>query len=325
MYVSMIAFFLVLVSKGQAEIGIIVLLIPMLDRIQRVVGRTVELVTVIIEANAYLNVLDPMLEEKHDAQKTARPSASWAHIGVRDLRFDYTSGQDQFQLRVDEMQFSRGQRIGIIGRSGHGKSTFLDLLAGHHEPQWGTVSIDGSPYATIEQNFFRDTFSFIAQDADLFNMTLRENILLGVDVRQDRLHEILKGSHLLPLVKQLKDGLDTMVGERGIRLSMGERQRVNIARGIVLNREVYLFDEVTSNVDKQTERRIFDYLFETLRGKTVFIVSHRVENLQRMDRILIFEDGKIAGDGTYAELERTNAIFRNLLAHPDKPTAAPKE
>lgn len=322
MYLAIMGYFLVGIGNGTAQIGIIVLLIPMLERIQRVIGRTIELITTIIEADAYLDGIEGMIDEGDTAEQFMTALPQWSTIRVTNLTFDYTSGQDEFRLSVPSLSIRRGERVGIIGRSGHGKSTFLDLLGGHHRPQQGTIAIDETPYADISTAFFRETFSFIAQDAELFNMSLRENILLGHEVDPDRLREILDGAHLAPLVKQLKHGLDTVVGERGVRLSLGERQRVNIARGVVLNREVYLFDEVTSNVDKETERRILVYLFERLRGKTLFVVSHRVENLSTMDRILVFDGGALVADDTFEHLKHDNAIFRALLAHPSR-TATP--
>ncbi|MBI3963985.1 MAG: ABC transporter ATP-binding protein [Candidatus Kerfeldbacteria bacterium] len=321
MEIAVLAVFVTLVSVGHAQVGIIVLLLPILERTFRVIGRTVELVITIIEANAELNVLEPMVQSDILSSQDRQLASTWNTIRVRDVAFDYTSGADQFRLAVQDETFQRGMRIGVVGRSGHGKSTFLDLVAGHYRPQQGAVTIDSIPATDLSPTFIAQTFSFIAQDAELFNMTLRENILLGADVPQDRLQDILEGTHLAALIKQLKSGLDTVVGERGVRLSLGERQRVNIARGIILNREVYLFDEVTSNVDKQTERRIFDYLFRTLAGKTIFIVSHRVENLQSMDQILIFEDGRVAARGTFDQLMASSPIFRQLLTHPTPPTA----
>ncbi|MDP3964365.1 MAG: ATP-binding cassette domain-containing protein, partial [bacterium] len=118
-------------------------------------------------------------------------------------------------------------------------------------------------------------------------------------------------------IATLKDGLDTMVGERGVKLSTGERQRVNIARGIVLNRDIYLLDEITSNLDRETERKILEYLFSALEDKTILYVTHRLENLRDFDSVLLFDQGRLIAQGSFNELQNSQPLFRELVEHPE--------
>ena len=268
--------------------------------------------------NAYLGNIEPFLQSEATELKTT-PNApdAWSAIQLKGVRFKHQESEDRFELAIDDLTIRRGERIGIAGKSGHGKSTLFDLLARHHRPWSGVISLDNQPFESLPKEFFARHLSFMTQDAELFSMTLRDNLLLGQEVPAERLDTVINGAGLRTLVDGLKDGLDTIVGERGVRLSTGERQRVSIGRGILLNRDIYLLDEITSNIDRDTEGRILEFLFKELKGKTVLFITHRIDNLRNMDRIILVDEGRIVAESTFTQLERTSELFRELLAHPE--------
>ena len=318
LYIVTIAWFLSEFIQGRTTAGTIVLLVYALDRLANLISNTVESVTFVVEMNAYLGNIEPFLQSEATELKTT-PNApdAWSAIQLKGVRFKHQESEDRFELAIDDLTIRRGERIGIAGKSGHGKSTLFDLLARHHRPWSGVISLDNQPFESLPKEFFARHLSFMTQDAELFSMTLRDNLLLGQEVPAERLDTVINGAGLRTLVDGLKDGLDTIVGERGVRLSTGERQRVSIGRGILLNRDIYLLDEITSNIDRDTEGRILEFLFKELKGKTVLFITHRIDNLRNMDRIILVDEGRIVAESTFTQLERTSELFRELLAHPE--------
>lgn len=318
LYVLTIAWFLNEFRHGRTTAGAIVLLVYALDRLGGLISNTVESVTFVVEMNAYLGNIEPFLKPEAAELKTelGAPDA-WSAIQLKNVLFKHQESEDRFELAIDDLTIRRGERIGLAGKSGHGKSTLFDLLARHHRPWSGAISLDGQPFESLPKEFFARHLSFMTQDAELFSLTLRDNLLLGQDVAPDRLDRVIDGAGLQPLVAGLKEGLDTVVGERGVRLSTGERQRVSIGRGILLNRDIYLLDEITSNIDRDTEGRILKFLFKELEDKTVLFITHRIDNLRAMDRIILIDEGRLVAEGTFSQLEKNNKLFRELLAHPE--------
>ncbi|MDP3964167.1 MAG: ABC transporter ATP-binding protein [bacterium] len=316
-FISSIVFFVNEVAQGRATVGVIVLLVYALDRILRLIESTIESVTWIVETNAYLKTLEPFVKKETAPAQTLRASVSWSAIRLRNIEFHHPQSEDAFVLRIDSLEIKRGEKIGIVGKSGHGKSTFFDLLARHFITNREHILLDRRPYHELPEEFFARHLSYITQDAELFSISLRDNILLGRDVPDGVLREIVAGCDLERLIATLKDGLDTMVGERGVKLSTGERQRVNIARGIVLNRDIYLLDEITSNLDRETERKILEYLFSALEDKTILYVTHRLENLRDFDSVLLFDQGRLIAQGGFNELQSSQPLFRELVEHPE--------
>lgn len=319
LFVGTVSWFLYALSQGQTTPGTIVLIVYALDRLGGLISGTVEEMTIVIEADTYLAALSPFFTP--EPAVTALPYDSgnnpWSAITLQNVQFRHREDGDAFHLAVDHLVIGNGERIGVAGKSGHGKSTLFDLLARHHRPTAGELRLDGQPYEALPKSFFARHLSYMTQDAELFSMTLRDNLVLGQDIPDHELQQVIEGCGLQPLVAGLKDGLETLVGERGVRLSTGERQRVSIARGILLNRDLYLLDEITSNIDRDTERQILDFLFTTLKRKTLLFITHRLENLRGMDRIVLMDEGRIVAEGRYRELERGNELFRTLLLHPE--------
>jgi ATP-binding cassette, subfamily B, bacterial len=206
-----------------------------------------------------------------------------------------------------------GQLTALVGRSGAGKSTVLSLAARFYDPTSGTVSLDGVPLSRLGREDLRHELAIVTQDTFLFHSSLRDNIAYGVpDAPADALNAAVDAAQLHDLVARLPDGLDTVVGERGFRLSGGEKQRVAIARALLRQAPYLLLDEATSSLDSQAERRIQAALARLIAGRTVIAIAHRLSTIQRADQILVIDRGRLVERGTHAELLQASGLYQRL-------------
>jgi ATP-binding cassette subfamily C protein len=214
------------------------------------------------------------------------------------------------------LSISRGESVAIVGATGSGKTTLLDILIGLLEPSTGCVTVDGLP---IEHRLagWHANIGYVPQVPYLLDDTLRRNIAMGLeaaDIDEGMLARAVAIARLDGVVAALAEGLETRVGERGIRLSGGERQRVAIARALYRDPALVIFDEATSALDPATEREVADAV-DALRGaRTVIVVSHRLTTVERCNRILLLSDGRITASGSYLELAAGSEAFRQLAA-----------
>jgi len=208
------------------------------------------------------------------------------------------------------MEMPAGGFIGICGPSGAGKSTILRLLFRFYDPDEGRILIDGQDIAHVTQQSLRDALALVPQDVVLFNDTLRSNIVYGrPNASEAEIWDVLEKAHLAEFARSLPDGLETRVGERGLKLSGGEKQRVGVARAILKNPAVLVLDEATSALDSQTEKDVQAALAEAARGRTTIAVAHRLSTIAEADRIFVFEDGHVAESGTHAELLAKGGLY----------------
>ena len=231
-----------------------------------------------------------------------------------DVTFWYP-GRDQPALQHITLSVREGEAIGVVGASGSGKSTFVDLLLGLMEPTSGKIAIDGEPLmAHIEQ--WRERVGYVPQEIFLADDTVAANIAfasLSGSPDPEALDESIRLAHLEGVVRTLPNGLDTMIGERGSRLSGGQRQRIGLARALYRRPRTLVLDEATSALDNETEQLIGQALAE-LRGKlTMLVIAHRLSTVRSCDRIIYLEEGEISGIGSFAELDRTNEGFARLV------------
>ncbi len=208
-----------------------------------------------------------------------------------------------------------GEALGIVGATGSGKSTFVDLLLGFLQPTEGAIRIDGEPLLPHLASW-RAQIGFVPQDIFLVDDTLAANITFGEvsdTISQEQLAEAITLAQLDDVVAELPEGVDTMLGERGVRLSGGQRQRVGLARALYRRPRVLILDEATSALDNETERRISDAL-RTLHGRlTMIVIAHRLSTVRSCDRILYLDDGRVSGLDTFDELDRSNKGFARLV------------
>jgi ATP-binding cassette subfamily B protein len=238
---------------------------------------------------------------------------SSGEIFLERVKFSYGDNIvfDDLTLRIPA-----GQRVGLVGKSGAGKSTFIRLLLHHHDLASGTITIDGSDIASVTQESLRNAISIVPQEPLLFHRTIRENIAYGrPHATQEEIIQAAKLAQAHDFIERLPNGYEALVGERGIKLSGGERQRIAIARAILKNAPILLLDEATSALDSESEVAIQSALHELMQGKTVIAIAHRLSTLREMDRLIVLDHGKITEEGTHSELVNGSGIYADLWRH----------
>lgn len=231
-------------------------------------------------------------------------------IEFRNVNFSYGPERPVFEQL--SLKIPAGQRVGLVGFSGSGKSTFVSTLLRLYDVNGGQILIDDVDISTLGQDTLHEQLSLIPQDPTLFHRTLRENIRYGrLEATDDEVIEAARKAHAHDFIQQMNEGYDAMVGERGVKLSGGQRQRIAIARVILKDAPILILDEATSSLDSITEKAIQDTLDDVMKGKTVLVVAHRLSTIAHLDRILVFDNGKVIEDGAHAELlARKGAYFR---------------
>jgi ATP-binding cassette subfamily B protein len=232
-------------------------------------------------------------------------------IEFQQVTFGYTAERPIF--RDLSVVIPAGQRVGLVGFSGSGKSTFVSLILRLYDIQGGSIRIDGTDIRLMTQESLHQQLSLIPQDPNLFHRTLMENIRYGrLEASEAEVMEAARKAHAHDFVMQIKDKYDSLVGERGVKLSGGQRQRIAIARVVVKNAPILILDEATSSLDSVTEQAIQETLNEVMRGKTVIVVAHRLSTIAHLDRILVFDQGRIVEDGSHAELLARQGAYHEL-------------
>ena len=206
-------------------------------------------------------------------------------------------------LREVSFRVNEGETVALVGATGVGKTTACHLLSRFYEPNAGVVTLGDVDVADVPLSWLRDQIALVSQDVFLLAGTIRENLLLGREgVSDERLEEAVRVSGSDEFVSELVDGLETVVGERGIRLSGGQKQRIALCRALLKDAPVLVLDEATSAVDGATESRIKQALQRATEGRTVLVVAHRLSTITSADRIVVLESGRVVETGTYAEL-----------------------
>ncbi len=302
------------VVVGRYDIGVLVVVIAFFRNIWSSTIRFADIITdFLIMRYDVWRLMEILKEEPYIIDKADAKSFpdTWQRLSVSNVSFTYPDGQQV--LKNVSFNLERGKKIGVVGPSGAGKSTLFKLLTREYLPTKGEILLDGCP---IQDICFEDYFKNIGvmlQETELFNMTLEENIALSSGrIHKKRLASALKTAHINDFLDKLPKGVKTMIGEKGFKLSGGERQRVGIARSIYHEPEILFFDEATSHLDSESEKKIQEALSAVLQASTAVVIAHRLNTIREMDFILVMHKGQIVEEGTPKELVASKGRFWRL-------------
>ena len=260
--------------------------------------------TQLTEAFAGLDRMHEVLGERpedEDPQRTVSLERIQGHVRFEDVTFEYDPGKPVLNgITLDALP---GTSTALVGSSGSGKSTLIGLVAAFANPRSGRVSVDGTDLSTVRLDSYRSQLGVVLQDNFLFDGTIKENILFGrPDASDEQVLEAARISRVDDFASEFEKGLETIIGERGVKLSGGQRQRVAIARAVLADPRILILDEATSSLDSESEALIQEGLAALMRGRTTFVIAHRLSTIRRADQILVLEHGAIVERGTHAEL-----------------------
>lgn len=228
------------------------------------------------------------------------------------VRFHYHD-TDKHVLNDFSLHVRPGETIAFVGESGAGKSTVLNMAIGFYRPTGGRILLDGVPFDELDMRKYRQQIAVVPQNTVLFSGTIRHNITYGLtDVTEEDIERVVRMANMQDVIAQMPDGLDTMIGEHGGKLSGGQRQRIAIARAMIRNPQVILLDEATSALDNISEFIVQKAMRELIRGRTTFIVAHRLSTIRDADRIVVMKNGRVEEIGTYDELLQRRGEFYQL-------------
>jgi ATP-binding cassette subfamily C protein len=257
------------------------------------------------------------LEPSYPHERNPFEDKTTATIQLRDLCFRY--GDGPLVLNDISLDMQEGEKVALVGASGGGKTTLVQVILGLYTPESGSVCFDGVPMSEIGMDVVRDNVATVLQHPALFNDTVRMNLTLGLERSDQQLWRALEIAQLDEVVRELDDGLETLIGRYGIRLSGGQRQRLAVARMVLTEPKVVILDEATSALDTATEGRLHTALQEFLSGRTTIIIAHRLSAVKQADRALVFEDGHIVEEGSHEKLLRNGGLYASLYGKQEHP------
>ncbi len=264
---------------------------------------------------ASMERLNGILEETPeiaDSRELASVGSLKGEIEMRGLTFVAGNGGNPL-LRDIHLSVKRGEKIAVVGRTGSGKTILCNLMVRILEAPEGTIFLDGIPVRRLPLHMLRNSIGYVPQDTFLFSDTIRENIAFGkLHASQDEIDKAARLAQIYDEIMEFPDGMDTVIGEKGITLSGGQRQRIAIARAIVMDPPIFILDDALSSVDIQTEERILEGLERFLQGRTSFLITHRAAPLRRADRIVVLDEGRVAEMGDHGSLLAKGGIYAEL-------------
>jgi ATP-binding cassette subfamily B protein len=314
--VSCMAFasYCALEGKLGVSIGDVVLLTSFFGQLVGSVLIFSNLMPQIAKGFASIRSLGEVLEVPDLEANEGKPEMSQVigEVEFKNVSFTYQQGN---RAAIDEVSLKAlpGQMIALVGPSGSGKSTLINLIIGFLRPQSGSITIDGRDLSQFDLRTFRKFISVVPQESVLFEGSVRDNITYGLgEVSSERVYSALDAANALEFVNELPDGVDTLVGERGARISGGQKQRLAISRALIRDPRVLILDEATSALDSQSERAIQGALESLMKERTTFVVAHRLSTVQRADLILVLEKGRLVESGRHADLVHAGGRYQGL-------------
>jgi subfamily B ATP-binding cassette protein MsbA len=303
-----------LIVQGQLTLGDLFSFTLFLGFLIAPIVQMANIGTQMTEAFAGLDRTSELLSwprEDDDPLRTLTMPPIQGHVVVEDVHFRYD--EDKPVLKGISFEAEPGTVIALVGSSGSGKSTLAGLAASFLEPDEGRVIVDGVDLREVVLASYREQLGLVLQNDFLFDGTIRENLLFArSDATDAEIREAARRAHVLEFTDRFPDGLDTVIGERGVKLSGGQRQRVTIARAILANPRILVLDEATSSLDTESEALIQESLGELLHGRTTFVIAHRLSTIRRADLILVIEDGQVVERGRHDDLIAREGRYHQL-------------
>ena len=292
-------------------IKFILLLFAMLQPIRKLANVNVLFQNGIAAAERVFSVFDN--HDKIPESKNAFKINSFKNsINFKDVNFKY-EGQDSLILDNINLEICKGQTVAIVGKSGAGKTTLTDLLPRFYDPISGNIFIDKINLKDLNLKNLRDLYGIVTQNVILFNDTIKNNIIHGnKNASENDINKAVKSANIQDLVEKLDNGLNTYIGENGVKLSGGEKQRLSIARALIKNPDILILDEATASLDSESEKMVHSAIDNIIKNRTVIIIAHRLSTIINADKILVMNDGKIVESGSHNELLKNNGYYKKL-------------
>ncbi len=311
---GVLLFTILQVFKGRYEVGVIALVLLYFGKIEASASEFAEITHQLITAKIGVARMKAILETpagKEHEGKNPFPR-QWQKIRLEKVAFSF---QGRKVLNGLSLTIRRGEKIGIVGLSGAGKSTLFKLLLKLYADYEGTIKVDDLDLRKIRRGDYLQKTAVVSQETELFNYPLQDNITLKPALKPQEKRDMdraIKIAHVKDFLFKLPQGLKSLVGEKGVRLSGGEKQRVGIARAIYRKPEILLMDEATSHLDVDSEKKIQEALHEFFRGTTAVVIAHRLSTLREMDRIVVIGEGRVTEEGSFEELQKKKGEFWRL-------------
>ena len=269
------------------------------------------------QGRASLERIDEILYapvDVYDADDVIEVETLKGDISFKNLDFTYPDGEEPALSKIN-IEIKAGQTVGILGRTGSGKTSIVDLLLRIHNVKRGQLFIDGIDIMQIPLKTLRENFGYVPQDGFLFSDTIKNNIALGLHHDPDiqKVEDVAMMSDVHDNIIHFKDGYETIIGERGVTLSGGQKQRVSIARALMKNAPILILDDAVSAVDTATEEKILNNLKTTRNGKTTLMIAHRISTVKYADMIVLIDEGEVVATGTHASLLKTSELYKKMV------------
>jgi len=297
--------------EAEKFVRFIIFLFAMLQPARKLTGVASVMQQGIASAERVFSILDV----KSNTQEITNPieiNDFNSSIEFQNVSFTYESGNKPAIQNIN-LKINKGSYIALIGESGAGKSTTIDLIMRFYDPNDGNILLDGVNLKDISKQSLREQIGIVPQDIILFNDTVKNNISYGFqDVNINDIKDAARAANALEFIEQLPDGFDTIIGEKGSRLSGGQKQRLSIARAIFKNPKILIMDEATSSLDSESEKKVKDAIDNLVKDRTVIVIAHRLSTIINADKILVFEDGKIEDSGDHEGLIKNSNTYKKL-------------
>ncbi len=316
--ISTVALCAYLVFNGSMDIAIAIFVLAYMQRIGSQLFVLGDMLNGYDQALLDAAPMSDMLSQRNivdDKPSAVELSVASPSINFTDVRYRYDDNKSDV-LDGITLAIPAGQKVGLIGPSGAGKTTVTHLLLRFADVTDGAIRIDGKDIREVTQDSLRHAISYVPQEPMLFHRTLRENIAYGMpDATDEQIIKAAKDANAYDFISKQSDGLDTLVGERGVKLSGGQRQRIAIARALLKDAPILVLDEATSALDSESEKLIQDSLATLMEHRTSIVIAHRLSTIAKLDRIVVLDQGKIVEDGTHQELLALNGTYAKLWKH----------